>query len=133
MFEEIDKNYIRESEKIRIKLVGINNIANMKEMFYKCYHLASISVYQKMNRQNFESNNILLVGDIYSSLFGEIYDYSNIENISALSLFNDLFEVNTTSNNIYKRCSQSTSTISSIPTHKNHSNSFDKNGNIKIY
>ena len=39
------KNYNRESKEIKIKLVGINNIGNMEEMFYGCYHLTSVSEY----------------------------------------------------------------------------------------
>ena len=45
--EEIDNNYNRKAEEIKIKLIGINNIVNMREMFYGCYHLTSFSEYPK--------------------------------------------------------------------------------------
>ena len=34
-------------KEIKIKLIGINYIINMRKMFYGCYHLTSISEYPK--------------------------------------------------------------------------------------
>ncbi len=42
-FDEIDKNYKYNIEKIKLKLTGINNITNFEKMFYGCYHLSSVS------------------------------------------------------------------------------------------
>ena len=39
--EEIDNN--NYGDIIKLKLIIFNNIINMKEMFYGCYHLTSIS------------------------------------------------------------------------------------------
>ena len=42
-FDEIDKYYNPKIKEIKIKLIGINRITNMKEMFYGCVHLTSLS------------------------------------------------------------------------------------------
>ena len=42
-FDQIDNNYNSKIKEIKIKLIGINHITNMKEMFYGCYHLTSLS------------------------------------------------------------------------------------------
>ena len=44
--EEIDKNY-KNKNIIKIKLYEINNVSDMGYMFYGCYHLFSVSEYQK--------------------------------------------------------------------------------------
>ena len=46
-FEEIDNNYKRKDEIVKLKLVGINNISDISKMFYGCIHLTSVSEYPK--------------------------------------------------------------------------------------
>jgi len=42
-FDEIYNNYNQDIKEIKIKLIGINNITNMKKMFHGCIHLCSVS------------------------------------------------------------------------------------------
>ena len=131
--EEIDNNYNKESKEIKIKLVGINNIGNMMGMFCGCYHLTSVSEYQKNKYQtkNKEQIKILYEPDEYSSIYEEgIYNYLNTEINSVFSPFNELLEVNKHTNDIYEGCYQSTLIFSNIQTNNNNSNLFIKK--IKI-
>ena len=58
--EEIDNNYNREAEEIKIKLIIMNTLENMREMFYGCYHLTSVSEYKKeKNKKNNTAPNKL--------------------------------------------------------------------------
>ena len=58
--EEIDNNYNREAEEIKIKLIIMNTLENMREMFYGCYHLISVSEYKKeKNKKNNTAPNKL--------------------------------------------------------------------------
>ena len=119
---EIDINYIHETKEIKIKLFGVNNIRNMEQMFYRCYHLSSIKESCKFKNQEKDTEliNMIFENDIYSSIFEEKnYDYSNIENIYAFT-FNDMLKI----------YSDSTLTISNIQTNNNNSNIFTKNENI---
>ena len=43
-FDEIDKNYNIEIKEIKLKLIGINNITDMQEMFDGCCHLTSVKI-----------------------------------------------------------------------------------------
>ena len=42
-FNEIDSNYNHEIKEIKLKLIIINNITNMKDMFHGCFYLSSVS------------------------------------------------------------------------------------------
>ena len=70
-FDEIDKNYNHKIKEIKLKLVGINNITNMEQMFYGCYYLSSITEpkYEIIPTYNIKLNDSFF--DIYpsSSLF----------------------------------------------------------------
>ena len=63
-FNEIEEIYNQEIKDIKLKLYGINNIINMKEMFYRCYHLSSFSETHTSELYEFSYKNI-------SSLFSE--------------------------------------------------------------
>ena len=67
-FDEIDKNYNHEIKEIKLKLIGINNITNMKDMFYGCIHLSSVSESQKENQFIYNSYEIFSDGNLCSSL-----------------------------------------------------------------
>ena len=46
LFSDIDKNY-KNKDDIKLKLIGINNITNMSEIFFECNHLLSVKEYYK--------------------------------------------------------------------------------------
>ena len=56
-FDMIDKNYNIKIKQIKLKLIGINNITNMEECFYGCYHLSSVSF--SKNENNHQCNGII--------------------------------------------------------------------------
>ena len=45
-FHEIVNNYNREIKEIKLKLIGIQNVSKMEEIFNGCYYLTSISEYK---------------------------------------------------------------------------------------
>ena len=103
-FEEIDKDYNSEIDEIKLKLVGINQITNLKEIFYGCYYLSSVSESQNENAQNnftkfeyFTSNNNSTLSDLNNSsiylnkIINMSYMFSgciSLKSISDISKFN---------------------------------------------
>ena len=76
-FDEIDKNYNHEIKEIKLKLIGINNITNMKDMFHGCIHLSSVSESQKENQFKYNSYEIFSDDNPCSSLLEEINKENN--------------------------------------------------------
>ena len=95
-FEEIDKNYNRKDEIIKLKLIGINNISNISEMFYGCIHLTSVLEYPKENNI-IEANNIYPIKNLESSLNEEtesniIYETDNSNLYCLADSYNELIK-----------------------------------------
>ena len=70
-FNEIDNSYNQNIKEIKLKLIGIDYITNMKKMFYGCCYLTSISEFKNKNNQNIinSQNDSDLIGqsnDLYS-------------------------------------------------------------------
>ena len=72
-FDDIDKNYNHEIKEIKLKLVGVNNITNMEQMFCGCYHLSSVSEskYENIQIYNDELHDSFFNISFCSSLFEE--------------------------------------------------------------
>ena len=69
------KNYINNNI-LKIKLIGINNIINMEDMFYKCYSLKSLSDISK-----WKTNNV-------NNMSGMFYGCRSLESLSDISKWN---------------------------------------------
>ena len=70
-FEEIENNYYKNKDIIKLKIYGINNISDTSRMFYGCYHLLSFSEYK--NEQNINDlDNIYSEDNTYIFLKEEI-------------------------------------------------------------
>ena len=95
----------------------------MKEMFYGCYHLTSVSEYPKINNQEKNKELIDITFENDSTIFEEKNNVNSIiENIFSSSL-SDEFEV----------YSKSILTISNIKTNNNNSKIItSKENTIKI-
>ena len=88
--EEIDNNY-KNKNIIKLKLYEINNISDMSYMFYGCYHLFSVSEYQKWSFEDNLNNTKVIFSedDLFLSLYEEKkmdnYNKKDIENYFSLS------------------------------------------------
>ena len=96
-FNDIDENYNQEIKDIKLKLYGVNNITNMQEMFYRCYHLSSFSEAHTSELYEFNYKNI-------SSLFSEDNKGTNLSKEENYTDLYNNFETNQgsqDSNDIY--------------------------------
>ena len=66
-YEEIDNDYNCEIDEIKLKLVGINQITNLKEIFYGCYYLSSVSDSLDENVQNNFTKFEYITSNYYST------------------------------------------------------------------
>ena len=67
-FDEIYNNYNQDIKEIKIKLIGINNITNMKKMFHGCIHLCSVSEQSNEYFQQYPSQSYNILSDTCSPL-----------------------------------------------------------------
>ena len=77
-FDEINNNYNHNIKEIKLKLIGINNISNMKGMFMGCNHLLSVSesndensrkLYDIFSDSNQYQNQIMKILENYMIFF----------------------------------------------------------------
>jgi len=128
-YDEIDNNYNPKIKEIKIKLNGINNITNMKEMFYGCIHLTSLSKSKNVGAKQIEIFND---DNSETSLFENESEmkikYKNIKN---LNIDEELFERYKELNYLYYEYFLSSSEqISSIES--NFSSNYKKSLNLNI-
>ena len=71
--DEIDGGYNHNIKKIKLKIIGINNIIDFTDMFHGCFHLLSVSESKIENIQECISPPYDIFNDnnSYSSLFNE--------------------------------------------------------------
>ena len=74
-FNEIVSNYNHEIKEIKLKIIGINNITNMKDMFHGCFYLSSVS--EPKNEQY-----ICKSYDNYTKTHSLSYEETKIEDIN---------------------------------------------------
>ena len=133
-FEEIDNNYNKNYEIIKLKLIGINNISDISEMFYGCIHLTSILEYPKENNI-IEPNNINPLNNPGTSLSEE--KKSNIinktDNNNNLCLIEDSYETNIYNNDLIKELDDLSLSNFTISINNDSSNSFNTIENIINY
>ena len=122
--EEIDNNYNREAEEIKIKLIIMNFIYNMSKMFYGCYHITSFSENPKIKSNvkliNSASNKFEIKEEVNEGIINDSISNSSIykEHINQID--------------IYEGCNKTTSIISLIKGNED-SKFFSKSENIQIY
>ena len=100
-FDEIDINYKKNIKEIKLKLIGIDNITDMKEMFYSCIHLFAISESDNENIQQYDYQYDIS-SDIYSTLLEDINEINN-----NIEINDELNETNKNSSNFYDGCTYS--------------------------
>ena len=131
-FDEINNNYNHDIKKIKLKLIGINNITNFEKMFYGCYHLFSISESKNENlpKYNFQSYDIFIHNNTCSSLLEDNIKKGNNTN---LSINYEMIGENKKLFNLYNGCALSSlenlSSVSKIGNNyyiKNSLNMTDK-------
>ncbi len=66
-FDEIDSNYNQKIKEIKLKLIGVNIVTNMKKMFYGCVHLTSVSYSKNINIQKYISKIMEFKNEINSN------------------------------------------------------------------
>ena len=127
-FDEIDNKYNLKIKEIKIKLIGINNITNMKDMFHGCIHLTSLSLSEKNAIKSFEIFN----GDNSDSTLFEDNNKMKMEeeNINILKIIEELNEKYLEANDLYYGYSLSSLKISSIES--NFSPNYKKSLNLNI-
>ena len=127
-FDEIDNKYNLKINEIKIKLIGINNIINMKDMFHGCIHLTSLSQSEKNAIKSFEIFN----GDNSDSTLFEDNNKMKMEeeNINILKIIEELNEKYLEANDLYYGYSLSSLKISSIES--NFSPNYKKSLNLNI-
>ena len=131
-FDEIDANYNRNIQMIKLKLIGIDNISNMKSMFYGCYHLYLVSELQKEDilitkSTQFFSNN---KPDSHSNENRNKMKTKE-ENNSAFNVDEKFNEISKKSIDLYQGCLSSLERISSINNGFNNENNFNVNDKIE--
>ena len=88
-FNEIAGLYNHDIKDIKLKLIGINYLTNMKKMFHGCYHLSSISEIKNKNVQNInysQKDSELIEKDEQSnSLYNKCNPTNNSLSIEKLS------------------------------------------------
>ena len=123
-FDEIDINYKKDIKEIKLKLIGIDNITNMKKMFYGCIHLRSISELDNENIQQYDYQYDIS-SDIYSPLLEDINEINN-----NIEINDELNETNKNSSNFYDGCTYSEKIISKS---KFENNFLSSSENIFIF
>ena len=128
-FDEIDNNYNPKIKEIKIKLNGINCISNMKEMFYGCYHLTSLSKSKNVGTKQIEIFND---DNSQASLFENESEMKiKEENINNLYINEDVFERYKEPNDLYY--GNSLSALGPISTiESNFSSNYKKSLNLNI-
>ena len=127
-FDEIDNKYNLKIKEIKIKLIGINNITNMKDMFHGCIHLTSLSQSEKNAIKSFEIFNC---DNSDSTLFEDNNKMKmEEENINMLKIIEELNEKYLEANDLYYGYSLSSLKISSIES--NFSPNYKKSLNLNI-
>ena len=102
-FNSINNNYIYylgKIKEIKLKLIGITTVTNMKEMFYGCYYLSSVSESSELklkHNNEYEYNNINYnLVNIYPDINEKKDNYLlNILNNTEYSELNQLYNENT--------------------------------------
>ena len=125
---EIDINYNHNiSNEIKLKLTGINNIADFTDMFHGCIHLLSVS----------ESENDNIKQSIYIDIFNDnnsnssLFEEQNSENINNRSINIDInYEFNDSFDLCYGSIISSLENISSISKEVNNYNSINSDNNM---
>ena len=81
---EIDTNYNHDINEIKLKIIGIDNITNMKDMFHGCFYLSSISKSINENIQQYICKSYDNFTKTYSLLYEnlEIKDINEANNIN---------------------------------------------------
>ena len=124
---EIDSKHNHNIKEIKLKLIGINNITEFCYMFYRCFHLISVSESKYINIQQdiHNSYDILTYNNFYSSLFEEAKEtYINERNNINIDINNELNKEYKKSIDFYDGCILSSfENISSISKVRNNYNS----------
>ena len=128
-FDEIDKYYNPKIKEMKIKLIGINRITNMKEMFYGCVHLTSLSESKNDGAKSSEIFNDYILN---SSLFEDIIEMKiKEEYLNNMNIIEELNEKYIDSNDLYNGCTLSSlGQISSIE--NNFSSNYKKSLNLNF-
>ena len=80
-FNEIDTNYSHNINEIKLKIIGINNITNMKDMFHGCFYLSSVSESNIENIQKYICKSY----DNFTKAYSLLYEETRIKNINEVN------------------------------------------------
>ena len=121
---KIDNNYSQNINKIKLKIIGINNITDFTDMFHGCIHLLSVSE-NKNDIQQYISIDIFNKNNSNCSSFEE----QKLDNINELNSIDFNYECND-SFNLYYGCNiksmEYISSVSKKGSNYNYGNSDNK-------